>query len=200
MLFVPGTAMASPTQTHMHNGGITESSNNLFWPGWRAEGWCVGQGLAFSLTCPCGPTRLEFKLWEWREPPPPFLHGWRWNIEIAVCFFCFFSLFPASCDIPTLWHLSANQSDGQLTRREQRRGRQRRFVLVGLVVKEVERHLRVLRETVLQWSNILHFEYSGQIVRRKCCQTPFMCRSYCQTCLLLQSEQSSWFISFCSFV
>lgn len=176
MLFLPGTATASRTQTHMHNGEIMESSNNLFWPGCRAEGWCVGWGLAFSLTCPCGPTRLEFK-------------SARVEMKYWDCrLFFFFSLFPASCDIPTLWHLSANQSDGQLTRREQRRGRQRRFVLVGLVVKEVERHLHVLREMVLHCSNILHFEYSGQIVRRKCCQTPFMHRSYCQTCLLLQSE------------
>lgn len=38
MLFLPGTATANPTQTHMHNGEIMESSNNLFWPGWRAEG------------------------------------------------------------------------------------------------------------------------------------------------------------------
>lgn len=187
MLFLPGTATASRTQTHMHNGEIMESSNNLFWPGWRAEGWCVGRGLAFSLTCPCGPTRLEFKLWEWRGPSPPSRVEMKyWDCRLF--FFFFFALFPASCDIPTLWHLSANQSDGQLTRREQRRGRQRRFVLVGLVVKEVERRLRVLREPVLHWSDIPHFEYGGQIVRRKCCQTPFMHGSYCQTCLLLQSE------------
>lgn len=94
------------------------------------------------MTCPCGLTRLEFKLWDRRA----LLQGSRWNIEIdAVAF----ALFPASRDIPSLWHLSANQSDGQLTRREQRRGPPSQFVLVGLVVKEVEWHLDAWRNSAL---------------------------------------------------
>lgn len=97
------------------------------------------------MTCPCGLTRLEFKLRDRRG----LLRGSRWNIEIAAVAF---ALFPASRDIPSLWHLSANQSDGQLTRREQRRGPPSRFVLVGLVVKEVEWHLGAWRHSaLLKW-------------------------------------------------
>lgn len=103
------------------------------------------------MTCPCGLTRLEFKLWN----RGALLQGSRWNIEIAAMDF---ALFPASCDIPSPWHLSANQSDGQLTRWEQRWGPLSRFVLVGLVAKEVEWHLGAwTRSTLLKWCPVVYF-------------------------------------------
>lgn len=113
------------------------------------------------MTCPCGLTRLEFKLWDSRA----LFQGSRWNIEIAAMAF---ALLPAFCDIPSLWHLSANQSDGQLTWGEQRRGPPSQFVLVCLV-KEVEWHLEIWRHTaLLRWCPAVYLvvkSRDGNIVR-----------------------------------
>lgn len=145
------------------------------------SGGMESQGLAFSMTCPCGPTRLEFKLWDRRV----LLHGSRWNIEIAVVAF---ALFPAS------WHLSANQSDGQPTCREQRWRPQSHFVLVSLLVKEDEWHLQTPCLETQCFTGVMFCSLcSGKIMWRKCCQTYL---------LLESNEISVLFLSiiFCSFL
>lgn len=114
------------------------------------------------MTCPCGLTRLEFKLWGGRA----LFQGSRWNIEIAAVAF---ALLPSSRDIPSLWHLSANQSDGQLTWGEQRRGLPSQFVLVCLV-KAVEWLLDIWRHTaLLRWCSPVYLVVKHGFMGWSCC-------------------------------
>ena len=121
------------------------------------------------MTCPCGLTWLEFELWDC----PALLWSLRLKIEIAIVAF---ALFPVSCDIPSLWHLSANQSDGQLTQRTMR-SEESVFFVFGLPVGEVEGPKCL--ETVLCLNDVLCSLFSGKILWRKYLRE-LMCRICCK--------------------
>lgn len=97
------------------------------------------------------------------RPPPSPSSGVEMKYWDCRCGFSLSFQLPAT--FPHSWHLSANQSDRQLTRSEQRRGLQSQFVLVSLVVKGVEWHLDVRGLTVLLKRCSL---FSGKIMLSDC--------------------------------
>lgn len=136
------------------------------------------------MTCPCGLTWLEFKLWDRRA----LLQGSRWNIEIAAVALCSLPGFPRHSLSLTL----VCQSKWRTANTERTKTRSAESVCFSRFGGEggwvTPRRSETQRFT---WSDILQFIYWWNRVEETLSGWEFRCWSCCQPYLLTGGNKIS---------